>query len=141
MNPGALILLMFLGGVALVAVVVTFLFRTIIHKLRLEGVVQEGIIMTESGLEFLRFFGFGKTRVKYADVESVELLPFYKGPIAALRLRYGMSARWIGTRLFNQIVVIKLRGPRMFQYLLATPNDPSGFAQQLKTRIEVPPGR
>src|SRR6266498_4693429 len=31
-------------------------------------------------------------------------------------VRYGMSARWIGTRVFHEIVVIKLRGPRLFRY-------------------------
>lgn len=136
MNSGTLILLIFLGSVALVAIVTMALFRFVTRSLGLKQVIEEGVVMTENGLEVLRFFGIGKMKVNYADVESVEVLPYYRGPLATLRLRYGMSARWIGTRLFHEIVVIKLKGPRVFRYLLSTPKNGPAFVEQLKARIE-----
>jgi hypothetical protein len=136
MNSGALILLMFVGSVTLVAAIAVTLFRFVTRWLGLKQVVEEGVVMTENGLEVLRFFGIGKMNVSYADVESVELLPHFRGPLATLLFRYKMSARWIGTRLFHEIVVIKLRGPRLFKYLLSTPKNGPAFVEQLKSRVE-----
>jgi len=136
MNPGALILLIFLGSVALVVVVAVTLFRLVTRSFGLKQVIEDGVVMTENGLEVLRFFGIGKMRISYADVESVELLPHYRGPLATLLLRYNMSARWIGTRLFHEIVVIKLKGPRFFRYLLSTPKNGPAFVEQLQSRIK-----
>ena len=136
MNSGALILLAFLGSVAVVIVVTVTLFRLVTRSLGLKQVVEEGVVMTENGLEVLGFFGVGKMSVSYADVESVELLPHCRGPLATLLLRYRMSARWVGTRLFHEIVVIKLKGPRVFRYLISTPEDGTTFVEQLKSRIE-----
>lgn len=136
MNSGTIVLVIFLASVTLVAMVTLGLFRFMSLKFGLKQVHEDGVALTKNGLEVLRIFGLGKMRLNYADVESVELLPSYKGPLATLLLRYRMSARWIGTRLFGQIVVIKLKGPRLFKYLLATPKEASAFVQQLRSRIE-----
>lgn len=135
MNSGALILLMFLGSVVLVVVVTVVLFRLVTCSLGLKQVLEDGVALTEDGLEVLRFFGIGKMKLNYADVESVELLP-YRGPLPELHPRFRMSARWIGTRPFHQVVIIKLKGPRFFRYLLSTPKNGPAFVEQLKSRIE-----
>jgi len=139
MNSGTIILLLFLGSIVVVALITMVVLRYFFCLLKLEQVVREGVVMTESGLEILRFFGIGKTNISYSDVESVELLPFYRGPIVIFLWRYGFSARWIGTRLFHKIVVIKLRGPRLFKYLISTPKDGDAFVDQLKARITTQP--
>jgi len=101
--------------------------------LGLKEVHNEGVVIAENGLEVLAF-GIAKNTIRYADVERVELL-HYKGPAALLVFRYGLSARWIGTRLFHEIVVIKIKGPHLFKYLLATPKNGVAFVDQLKSRI------
>jgi hypothetical protein len=123
-------------SVALIAVITVIVFRFFARTFGMEKVVEEGAALTENGLEFLSPFGLGKTTIIYANVESVELLPYYKGLFSIMLFRYGMSARWICTRFFSEIVVVKLREPRVFQHLLFTPKNPRSFVDELKSRIE-----
>jgi hypothetical protein len=136
MDPGASILLIFLAAVGLVAVVTLALFRVLAAAFGLRRVVEDGAVLTESGLEVLRFFGFGKLTLRYSEIEGAEILAHLRGPLATLLPRYRMSARWIGTRPLHPIVVIKLKGPRAFKYLLSTPRDALAFVEQLRSRIE-----
>jgi len=135
MNPGIVILLIFLGGAALVAVIVLTLFRSFAHLFGLKQVIREGVVLSDNGLEYLGFLWIGKLKASYADVESVEVLPFSKGLASIPAFRYGLSSHWIGPRLFKEIVVIKLKGSRVYKYLLFTPMDPAMFVEQLRSRI------
>ncbi|HEY1718144.1 MAG TPA: hypothetical protein VGH42_07595 [Verrucomicrobiae bacterium] len=139
MNPGLVILLIFFGSVALVAVITLTLFRFFTRLLGLKQVIKEGVVLTDDGLEYLGFLWLGKLKASYVDVESVEVLPFSKGLISILFFRYGLSSHWIGPRLFREMVAIKLKGQRVYKYLLFTPMDARVFAEKLKSRSEVSP--
>jgi len=134
MNSGLVILLFFFGSVAIVAAIMVALFRLYTRLFGLTQVIEEGVVMTENGLEVLGIWWFSKSKVSYDDVESVKLLPFYRSPLATLLFRYGFSARWVGPRFFAEIVVIELKGPRMFKYLLATPKNAPAFVEHWKSR-------
>lgn len=136
MNSGAIILVIFLASVAVVAVATLGLFRFISLKLGLKQVFDEGVVLTENGLEYLGFALLWKMRASYADVESVAIVPYFRALISGIFYRYGMSALWIWTRPSHQVVVIKLKGRRFYKYILFAPKDASAFVQQLKSRIE-----
>jgi len=125
-----------LGSVALVTVITLVSFRLLTRSLGLKQLVEEGIVLTEDGVELPRFLWMGKMKVSYTDVETVELLPWYKGLISILLFRYGFSVRSICTRFFHEIVVIKLKGARVFEYLLVTPKNAQAFVEQLKFRMK-----
>ena len=137
MNAGSLILLAVVASVILVTVVTIFSFRLIITKLGIKELVEQGVILTQSGIEFPRFMFMGKRRVNYCDIESVELVPFPES--LTLRLRYSPSvvsmpsARWDFRR---DTIVIKFKSPYIFQYHLFTPNDPAEVVRKLKSRID-----
>lgn len=136
MSSGPLILLIFIGSIAVVFVVTLTLFRFLTRSLGLKQVLEEGVVMTEDGLEVLGHFGIGKMTVSYTNVESAELLPHFRGPFVTFLFRYKMSARWIGTRAFHEVVVIKLKGPRLIRYLVSTPKNGPAFVEQLNARIK-----
>jgi len=139
MNAGAVILLAIVASLILVTVITIFLFRLIVTKLGIKELVEQGIILTESGIEFPRFMFLGRGRVNYSNIESVELIPFPES--LTLRLRYSPSvvsmpcARWNFRR---DTVVIKFKPPCVFQYHLFTPNDPAELVRKLKSRIDNP---
>ena len=64
MNSGTVILLVFLASVAVVAVAALGLFRFMSLKLDLKRVHEDGVALTENGLEILRFFGLGKMKMQ-----------------------------------------------------------------------------
>jgi hypothetical protein len=132
------ILLIFLACVTLIVMVTLPLFRFLARLLGMKQVLADGVVMTEEGLEYLGLAGLCKMKVPYREVESVESMPFLYGLASAMLFRYGMSSLWICTRPLHTIVVIKLRGPRMFRYLLSTPRNAHAFSQELKSRIQPP---
>src|SRR5690242_14995252 len=89
MNPGASILLPVVAIVAMVAVATVVLMRYVLGKLGIKELVNEGIVLTENGIEFPRFVLMGRSMAGFADIESVELVPFPRS--LTLRLRYGPS--------------------------------------------------
>ncbi len=136
MSSGTTILLAVLASVVFIVTITLTGFRYATRSVRLRELVQEGVLLTEKGLEFPRSFLIGTLKVNYADVESVELIPFYKALVSILCFRYGVSVRSACTRLFHEIVVVKLKGPRLIKYQLLTPKDPAAFVEKLNSRIE-----
>jgi hypothetical protein len=132
-----MILLIAFVSVALVAVIAVTVLRFVSRKLGIEKLVQDGVIMTASGIEFPRFVLMGRSKASYDEIESVEFVPFPKNLL--LRMRYGssVSAR-VGAGSCRGTVVVKLRSPRILQsqYHLFEPGDPVAFAKELKSRIE-----
>ena len=93
--------------------------------------------MTEAGIEIVHFFWFGKTLLKFTDVESAELLPFRNLVMAGLLFRYGISVRIICTRLFSDVIVIRLKSPPCFtKYVLITPKNPLYVMGQILRRTK-----
>lgn len=129
--------LIVIASVAIIAVVTLFSFRLIVRKLGVKELIEEGVLLTENGIEFPRFIFAGKCSVEYGDIESVELLHFPQTLLA--RVRYGPSvssapsARW---DFLGDTVMVKLKAPSFIQYYLFTPHDPAGFASKLKSQID-----
>lgn len=137
MNSG-IILLVILGALVLMGVGIVAVFRFVTRKLGIKELVDEGVLLTDSGIEFPRFPFMRRGRARYDEIESVELVPFPQNLL--LRMRYGpsvasnVSAQWLG--LFREAVVVKLRPPRLIQYYMFTPSDPVALANELKSRIQ-----
>lgn len=137
MNSGAFIAFTVLISVALVAVITLFVFRFLARSLGVRELVEGGVLLTESGIEFLKFSGLGKIKVNYSEVASAEMLPFFNGLISIWGFRYGLSVRWILTGNFSgKIVVVRLKGRRVSEYLCFIPKNAPAFVEQLKSRIE-----
>jgi hypothetical protein len=139
MNSGAYVLLVLAAGAAFIAVAAIFLLRLVIRKLGIKELVDEGIVLTENGIEFPRFFFISRARVGYDEIESVELVPFPNKLF--LRFKYGPSvssmpsAAWSG--FFRDTVVIKFKSPHFIQYRLFTPSKPEVLVEKLRSKITI----
>jgi hypothetical protein len=136
MNSGVNMLLILVASVALATTLVLVLFRFATKLLGLQQVLKDGVVLTESGLEFLGFLWIVKMKAHYTEVESVELLPYYTGLISFIFFRYGFTSHWICKRTFSDIVLINLKGSRIYKNLLFTPKDAPAFVEQLRRRIK-----
>jgi hypothetical protein len=137
MNGSALlILLVVFGSAALVAVVTVALMRYSVRLSGHEQVFKNGIVMTDSGIEYLGFLYTGTRKAAYSEIDSVELSPYYKVAISALFFRYGISATKIPPYFFGKILVIRLKHPNPIEYHFFTPRDAAGFFEQLTSRIK-----
>lgn len=118
-------------------VLLTVIGFKLLNRSYLRGQMREdGAEFSARHLELPGFLWVFKVRLSYADIESVQLVPFTKALISLLCLRYGISTRLIFTRLFSAIVVIKLKAPHFFHYVMITPKNPSRFVEQIQSRIK-----
>jgi len=123
-------------GIIVVAVVTVAVFRYATRSLDTKELVTEGIRLLEGGLEIPRYFWLGKRLISYRDVETIELMPWYKVALQVPLLRYGIAVNSISTRLFHDTVAIKLKGPGVSETVLVTPEDAGSFMEQLKRRVQ-----
>jgi hypothetical protein len=135
-SSGAFILLVSFVSVAVVALLTITVFRFVIRKLGIKELVEEGIVLTESGIEFPRFMYLGRCKASYQQIESVELVPFPKN--LTLRLRYGTlvssgAARW---NPCLDTIVIKLKPPCFIECHIVTPSNPTALFERIKSRME-----
>jgi hypothetical protein len=137
MNSGIGMLLIFLGCLAVATFVVLSLLKFAIRRLGIGQLIREGAVLTDNGLEYLGFLWLVKHKATYADVESVEITPYFKGYLSFVSYHYGLSPLWRGSRAVSKIVVIKLKTSRSSKCLLCTPKDSSTFVEQLKSRIKL----
>jgi hypothetical protein len=135
------ILVIFFAAVALVAVLTVTTFRFVVRRCGMKDLIENGAVLTDDGVEYLRMFLFGRGKIKFNEIESVKLVSF---PVAMLSLifpfRYGFSVHSIRTRLFSDFVEIKIKKPSRwfefhFDYLLFTPKDAASFVERLKSRL------
>jgi hypothetical protein len=136
MNSGMTMLLILVVSVALATTLILVLFRFATKLLGLQQVLKDGVVLTESGLEYLGFLWIVKMKAHYTDVESVELLPYNTGLISFISFRYGFTSHWICKRTFSDVVLISLKGSRVYKKLLLTPKDAPAFVEQLRLRIK-----
>jgi hypothetical protein len=136
-----IILTIFFVSVALIAVLTVTAFRFLVRRLGVKDLIEDGAVLTEDGIEYMRVFMLGRGKIKFNEIESVKLISF---PIAILSLmfpfRYGLSVHSIRTRLFSDFVEIKIKkSPRWFEfhfnYLLFTPENAAAFVEQLNSRV------
>jgi hypothetical protein len=137
MNPGTVILFACVICVLFAALATVFLFRRLLKFLGIKELVEQGVVLTEHGIEFPRFIFMGRSKASYGEIESVELVRFPES--LTLRARYAPSvasragARW---DFRKDTVVIKFKPSHAIQYRLFTPTNPDEFVRKLKTRID-----
>ena len=137
MNSGSAILLWMLVVVVAIVLIVKSLFRIFKKKTGVKEMIEEGVILTNKGIEFPRFIFLGRMEVPYSDIESVEFVPFPQS--LTLRMRYGPSiasqinGRWLA--FFRGAVVVKLKPGHLIQYRLFTPRNPLEVTKELGSRI------
>jgi hypothetical protein len=132
---GLTVLLLAVASVIFVTILTVATLRFFIRKSGTGSLYENGVVLTDHGIEFLRFFWIGKAKAKYDEIQSVELLPLDGLPTFLKVFHYGLLMRWIYTRPSGQLVVIKFKTPRLFPYLSCTPKNPQLFVEQLQSRI------
>jgi hypothetical protein len=135
-----LMLAAFIAVVVLVPVLTIAALRFVVRWCGIKELVEDGAVLTDSGVEYLRNFMLGRGKIKFSEIESVKLVSC---PIAVFWLmfpiRYGFSVQHKGSRLFSDFVEIKVkRSPRWyeyhFNYLLFTPKDGAAWVERFKNR-------
>src|SRR5271155_5608878 len=97
------ILILFIACSALVAVVTVILFRTFIRLIGLKDVMNEGVVLTDDGVEYCSFLFTGKRTLPYREIRSAELLSYSRVVLSALVFAYGISANKVPFRPFHKI--------------------------------------
>ena len=139
--PCQLVLILFLvfGLPTIVGVCIVALVRRLYRASGHEQVYENGIMMTDTGIEYLGFLFTGTRKKSYEEIDSVQLIPYYKLLISKPFFRYGICTRWVrGVNshfLFGKILVIRLKHPNPIQCLFFTPKDAAVFYKHLKSRI------
>ena len=124
------------GSVILITIATVAIMRFTMRVSGTKQLHEDGIVVTDNGIEYLDFFWFRRAKASFSDIESVKLLPSHKAFLSALLFNYGFSIRVIHTRFSKERVLVKLKGPRFFEYLLFTPRNPRFLVEQLSDRIE-----
>jgi hypothetical protein len=136
-----LILTEFFIGIAILFVVVLILFRLLVRFLGIKDLMENGAVLTEDGVEYLRFFFVGRGKIKFDEIESARVISFPKAMLSLMFGGYAFSAYSIRTRLFSDFVELKMkRTARWFEfhfnYLLFTPKDAVAVVEQIRVRLE-----
>ena len=136
MDTGAFIFLTVVGSITVIFLLV-ILFRRLLNKNpEFDYIANDGILLTEAGIEFMGFPLMGRVKKSYTDIESVELVRF--PATLLLRMRYAPSVvayPGAGGPLLNDVVVVKLKQPCNIRYHLFNPRDPAGIVKTIKSRI------
>ena len=136
-----LILTIFLAAAALVAVITLAVFRSLARRFGMKQLFEDGAVLTEDGIEYLRFFMLGRAKATFDEIESVEVIPFYKAMFSVLFFRPDFSVHTIRTRLSSDFVHITLRRSPWwyelyFRHLLFTPAHAAEFVERLRSHLE-----
>jgi hypothetical protein len=95
-----------------------------------------GIEVHGNYLRVPRPFWLGMSRISFADIESIDLVPTWSLLPPICIFRYGFSTDWVGRRLKKNAIVLTLRSPPCFQrYLFLTPADPNTAFMKLKGQL------
>jgi hypothetical protein len=136
---GQLIVVLVLAFIALVAVAVIASMRYFIRRSGCEKVFKDGLVASESGVSYLRFAIAGLREVAYGEIDSVELIPFYKFMLFGV-LRYGSQARIVhNLRLFGDVLAIKLKHSDPVRYIFIAPRNAAAVHEQIKAKIQNEP--
>ena len=137
--PGQLIVLFVFAIAALASIGAVALMRHFIRSSGHEQVINNGIVVTDNGIEYPGFLFSGTRKKEYTEIDSIDLIPYYKFVFLNMMKRYGHWASLIrgmsGGNLLGDIVVIKIKNSEATKYLLFQPKDAAGIYEQLKKRI------
>jgi len=135
-----LILAAFLIGMVILAMLVLLLFRLLVRHLGIKDLVEDGAVLTEEGIEYLRPFWAGRGKLKFCDIEAARVVSFPKAMLSLMFFGYGFSVHSIRSRFFSDFVELKIKNTAKwfefhFDYLLFTPKDALAFVEQLNNRL------
>lgn len=133
--PSYLILIAVLGIPTLIAVALVFGVRYLFRRAGHERLYDDGVVMTDNGIEYLGFFFTGIRRVAYSDIASVELVPSFQLALFQMVHYYGFFPRTIKRKLFGKVVVIRFRNSISAACLFFMSRKPEDFYEQLKSKI------
>jgi hypothetical protein len=131
--PTQLLLLLVFGVITLVAVLTVVGMRYDYRKSGKEEVYKNGIVVTESGIEYLSLFAHTRTKT-FDEIDSVELSPYFKVAISTLLFRYGLNMSRVPPNFFGHILVVELKNPRKYLFFSA-PKNATEICERLQSRI------
>ena len=125
-----------LGG-TLGAALPFVLHRLVSRSPRMRELARKGVLLGEDSFELTCYLRMGSMRLRYADVRSVQVLPYHRYLAGLLLRHYGLRS-WCGSPFwpFRKVVVVELGGRRVFRYQLFAPRDATGVAAELWARVE-----
>jgi hypothetical protein len=134
-SPGLIIIGLFLLGAVVVGLITLLTMRLVLRRTNMERVVNEGVLLTEIGIEYPRFLYLGKRKTRFSEIRSVELVPYGEVAKSILMLRYGISIRRPPLKPCGDLVVVRLKHPNPIEYLFFGPRDPLELFEQLRRRM------
>jgi len=121
--------------VPLIAVITVVTMRFIARKFGVTEIMNNGVVLTPEGIKYMGFFFTGTRKRTFAEIKSVELVPYFNVVISMLLFRYGLNCAKVPPNFFGEIVVIRLKRANPYEYLFFTPKNASSFVEQLKQQI------
>jgi len=127
------------GSVFLIAVITVRVMRIFTRAPARRQLFEDGIVLTEDGVEFLGLFWMRGT-VTYGNIESVKVVPFLRSLLPI----YGFNVLSVCTNPFKEVLVIRVKEPSLvkhvvgFRYLKLTPKNAATVVEQLNRRIPEP---
>jgi hypothetical protein len=117
---------------SLIGVLTILIFCTWRRFLHIENACQ----LEEDGVMLLSWGGLLKIKVRYENIESVALIPFFKFFFSILHLQCMASGLWLHNRISENVIIIKKKRAIMFGYIVVTPKNEVEFIEQLQRRIK-----
>ena len=116
-------------------------FRFLVRFFGIKDLMDNGAVLTEDGIEYLRPFWAGRGRIDFRDIESARVVSPSKGLLSLAFFGYGFSVYSIRSRFFSDFVELRIRKKSRwfephFDYLLFTPKNAATFVEQLKSHLE-----
>jgi hypothetical protein len=133
--PMPIILFLVLVVPILGALGLVFGVRYLFRRVGYERLYDDGVVMTDNGIEYLGFLFSGIRKVSYSEIASVELVsPFWPG-FVQLVFYYGFITRTIKRSLFGRVIVIRFRNPAPVASLFFFARNPEDFYDRLRSKI------
>jgi hypothetical protein len=96
---------------------------------------EENYEFAEDGLMVSYWMRFFKIKIRYHNIESIELLPLSKFFFSTLHLQCMASGLWRINRAPGNVVIIKKKRGIIFGYIIVTPKDPVAFVKHLQNQV------
>jgi hypothetical protein len=125
----------FLIALIILALAIIWVIKAGLRLAGLKEVIEKTVVLTDAGIEYYGFPFIRKLKLNYSEIASVELLSSHLAAIKKTICNYSLSVATRPSRLHGEVVAVKLKNPRPFEYLLFTPPNAKGFVEELQQRI------
>ncbi|GEM_PF-6327823 len=142
MSPPVQILLLLAVSIVGVTTITILLFRFVVRRTGIEHLLEDGIVLDDSGIQFLGFLFVRKT-AGYDKIEAVEFVPFPKNLLSGILYGPSVSSNagggWFNP--FRGTVVVTFTDDHWIRHRLFSPGNPRALAEELRARIKHTTGR